>query len=140
MRVIRAINRGGFGFVEEVEDSNGNRFARKTFSPSFAVGSDQEREKLLKRFIREARVQSSLNSPGIVPIVGEDLTGSAPDYLMPVAERNLAAEIDAVKAGASSPKRSLADILNALDELHELGYVHRDLKPANVLFWKARGD
>ena len=32
-----------------------------------------------------------------------------------------------------APQKALVDVLGALEELHELGYVHRDLKPSNVL-------
>jgi serine/threonine protein kinase len=61
MKVIREISRGGFGRVEEVEIATGERLARKTFAPAIPPTSDAEREKLVSRFRREVKVQSSLN-------------------------------------------------------------------------------
>ena len=61
MRVIRVINRGGFGVVHEVEDDDGQRLARKTFDPP--ISDPAEREKLRKRFAREVRIQSQIRHP-----------------------------------------------------------------------------
>ena len=133
MKTIRLIAQGGFGRVEEVRLKNGARAARKVFAPAFPIATAAEREKWLRRFQREVRIQSSINSAGIIPIIGGDLDCDEPYYMMPLAERNFLDEIASIRAGKSGAHGPLADILNALDELHELGYVHRDLKPANVL-------
>lgn len=133
MKVIREINRGSFGLVEEVEMPDGTRLARKIFSPSFPVASQQDIEKFIRRFQREVRVQSSLEAETFIPILSEGVEGSSPYYLMPLADKTLRQEIVESKKTGEAPQQALADILNALEELHELGYVHRDLKPENVL-------
>jgi eukaryotic-like serine/threonine-protein kinase len=59
---------------------------------------------------------------------------------MPLADRNFYQQIELDRISGSVPQNGLADILNALEELHQLGFVHRDLKPQNILFhdgvWK----
>lgn len=138
MKVIREIKSGGFGRVDEVVD-NGHRYARKTFAPSMPTTS-AELDKLKKRFNREVRVQAEIWSDAIMPIESYDLNADPPWFLMPLADRTLAEEIQAFKSGGAPPDAALADILNGLEELHALGFVHRDLKPQNVLLhngtWK----
>ncbi|MHA1169483.1 MAG: hypothetical protein ACTSRU_16780, partial [Candidatus Hodarchaeales archaeon] len=68
MDFIRQIDRGGFGRVDEVLLPDGSHGARKTFDPQFELTPD-EYEKILKRFIREVRVQSSLSPHIVVPII-----------------------------------------------------------------------
>jgi eukaryotic-like serine/threonine-protein kinase len=140
MNFIRRINSGGFGAVDEVELHDGSRFARKTFAPSPALLVLADEQKLRTRFKREAKIQSQLDSQFFMPIVTTDLDAANPFYLMPLAERNLDHEISTLKSDGIVPMQALADILNSLDKLHELGYVHRDLKPQNVLYhdsvWK----
>lgn len=132
MEVIRRINRGGFGIVEEVRLDDGRHVARKSYAPD--IDSDTEGEaKLRQRFAREVRIQSELNSNAFLPVIGHDLTADPPWFLMPLAERNLADEIRRCKAIGETPVQALADTLNALEELHSLGFVHRDLKPENIL-------
>jgi len=133
MKAVREINRGGFGCVDEVELPTGARVARKRFLPAVPPANDQERDKLIARFRREVSVQSSLKSPAFVPVLAQMLDGVEPYYLMPLATRNFWEEIQEAKVSGVAPRDGLAEILNALDELHELGFVHRDLKPQNVL-------
>jgi serine/threonine protein kinase len=136
MKVIETINQGGFGIVEKVRLDDGAVVARKTFNPSIPIRSDAERGKLLKRFRREVRYQSSIKTESVCPIYDYDLSIDNPWFTMPLAEKTLVEEIAECKANGTSPSEALADVLNALEKLHELGFVHRDLKPQNILLIK----
>ena len=94
MQVLETINHGGFGRVERVLLKQGQMGARKVFAP--AVPGDDV-EKLRKRFEREVRIQSLLNFPAIMPIIGSDLKADPPWYLMPLAECTLADKLAGVR-------------------------------------------
>jgi serine/threonine protein kinase len=136
MREVRLINRGGFGIVHEVTDGKGIRWARKTFDPP--TKDDDERDRLMKRFVREVRIQSQIRHPNIMPISEFDLESSPPWFAMPLASQSFEEKIASDRAGGSVDAASWQDILAAVEELHRLGYVHRDLKPANVLLLEDR--
>lgn len=84
MKVINQLGVGGFRVVDLVEDGNGKRFARKTFSLNQTL-SPVMTQNVKKRFIREAKVQQGFSRKNIVPVVGGNLDGDPPFYLMPVA-------------------------------------------------------
>src|SRR5689334_8302188 len=92
MKVVRLIDRGGFGVVHEVEIPDGQRLARKSFDPQ--VGTLEEREKLRKRFAREVRIQSQIQHPNVMPILAHDLDASPPWFTMPLATRSFAQKLD----------------------------------------------
>lgn len=138
MELVAEIDRGGFGRVEKVRDENGNLFARKLFDPTPDVLSTASRDKLVGRFKREVLVQSKLPHEFFIPIFAFDLDCAEPWFIMPLAERNFATEIAEAKAENKIPKEAFADILNALEQLHWLGFTHRDLKPQNILLHGGR--
>ena len=138
-RVVREINHGGMGVVEEVELLDGTRAARKTFRPDPSVYTDAlELNKLRQRFGREVKYQTELGRHGAMPILGSDLKADPPWFVMPLAEKTYADQIAEDRASNKISPEPLADILSGLEQMHVLGYVHRDLKPANVLLWQGK--
>ena len=128
-RVEAPIGAGGMGVVFKARDTRLNRdVALKIIHPTSSNAQLQE------AFLREARLASSLNHPGIVTIydilfiggltciVMEFVSGSPLHHLIP--------------QGGLPIDRALAigcAIGNAVAAAHAAGVVHRDLKPANVL-------
>src|SRR4051812_8857531 len=90
--LIREINRGGFGIVELVS-RKGLYFARKTFAPGPGMNSDDV-DKHRKRFVREVRYQKSFPEDFCVPILDSCLEGDSPWFIMPLAEKTYAEQIN----------------------------------------------
>jgi serine/threonine protein kinase len=139
MKFIELIDRGGFGRVEKIELANGDIIAKKTFDPKPDIILASSKDKLLKRFKREVLVQSQLPNEFFIPILDYSLEVDEPWFTMPLCDKNFEKEIKDAKSNRTIPN-GFGDILNAIETLHDLGYVHRDLKPQNVLFhenkWK----
>lgn len=137
--VVRNIGRGGFGIVQEVRDRQGRSYAKKTFSPSFGIPSEAH-DGLKKRFLREVKIQAQLGGTEIIPVLASGLHDPEPWFVMPLAERTYAEQIQEERTTGNITIEPIADILNGLQYLHDLGYVHRDLNPKNVLLddgrWK----
>jgi hypothetical protein len=138
MKILNVIDRGSFGRVERVELSNGTLAARKVFDPDPGILAAVGRPALVDRFKREVRIQKNLNANYIIPILHEDLNAADPWFLMPLADRNFHDEIDGARNSGIVPYDALADIINALEELHKGGFTHRDLTPGNILFQDSR--
>jgi len=89
MRVIRVINNGGFGRVEEVRRDSRTTIARKVFDPNpFFIAAAGE-QKLKDRFTREVRVQSALGGPYVLPVFDANLDENPPWFTMPLADKTL---------------------------------------------------
>jgi eukaryotic-like serine/threonine-protein kinase len=136
---VAEIGRCGFGVVERVRDSRGKSFARKTFSPGPHVPADVH-DKLRKRFKREVKIQAELGGNEILPVLASDLDVHNPWFVMPLAEKTYETQIHEDRQTGTVEIDAIADILNGLQYLHDLGYVHRDLNPKNILLheghWK----
>ncbi len=129
---LHQIGRGGFGIVEKIRDLSGNEFARKTFQPASYI-PDTAHDQLRKRFKREVMTQAQLGGREIVPILNSGLVGLNPWFVMPLASKTYEEQIAQDRLSGSVDIDAIADILNALEFLHDLGYVHRDLNPKNIL-------
>ena len=140
VKVVKNINQGGFGIIDEVLCEDGGHYARKTFKPSDIFQADEELcGKLKARFVREVKTQKVLPDDYFIPILFDDLNASSPYFIMPLAEDVYTSEVANCKKQNRSPE-GLGDILNGLEFLHDKGLVHRDLKPQNILkhngIWK----
>lgn len=140
MKIIRPIDRGGFGRVDEAELPDGTRIAVKTFDPDPTILKSISVDKLRARFKREVRSQSLLSSEFAIPILSSDLNVNEMWYSMPLCARNFQTQIFEDRDNGNIPREALSDILSALEELHLLGLRHRDLNPRNILLhdgkWK----
>jgi serine/threonine protein kinase/Tfp pilus assembly protein PilF len=128
-RIEARIGTGGMGVVFQARDTRLNRdVALKIIHP--ATSNPQ----LQAAFLREARLASSLNHPGIVTIYDilflGGLTCIVMEFVSGVPLHRL------IPQGGLAIDRALeigCAIGNAVAAAHAAGVVHRDLKPANVL-------
>ena len=129
----RLLGRGGMGEVWLAHDTRVDReLAVKLLRGGAASGSDA-----VARFLREARVQSRLEHPGVVPVhdLGED--PNAPFFAMKRLSGVTLADVLARGDGTAWPLRTLlarfVDVCLAVEYAHQRGVIHRDLKPANIM-------
>ncbi|MGE0862308.1 MAG: protein kinase [Vicinamibacterales bacterium] len=134
-RVLSRLGAGGMGVVYEAEDTRLGRKVAIKFLPDEA-NADAE---AVQRFLREARVISSLNHPHICTLY--DIGQHADRQFMVMELLDGQSLKDRIAKGAMPFEDVLelgAQMADALDAAHAQGIVHRDIKPAN-LFITRRG-
>ena len=128
---IRLLGEGGAGFVYEVKDANGQRFAIKILKKQ---GITNEKR---KRFQNEITFCQRSSHPNIISVVdfGVVLDDSiaVPFYVMPLYDSSLR---NLMNNGLKPESiiRLLFQLLDGVEAAHLQKIVHRDLKPENILF------
>jgi serine/threonine-protein kinase len=128
-RVGDVLGRGGMGeVVSACDEKIGRSVAIKRMRGALPTSET------VARFLREARIQSRLEHPAIVPVYELDDTGDEPFFVMKqLAGTTLHDVLVAGKAPRNQLLRAFVDVCLAIEFAHARGVVHRDLKPANVM-------
>ena len=145
--LVSLLGQGGYGAVYRARQLNMDReVAIKVIRPHLT--SD---ERMVKRFLREARAVSRLKNPHIVPVYDSGQTAEGTLYLvMELIEGQSLKQVFATEAPLEPARlaRLVGQVCEALTEAH--GYraagsdkdtplIHRDIKPENIIVSKTRG-
>lgn len=115
-----------------VDLSRGHEAAVKLLKPSF------DTEQGRRNFLKGARIQSSLQHPGIIPIlqIGEFSEGR-PFVVMPlISGETLRQVLRSIPVASSERPQFLSlfeQVCQTIAYVHERGIIHRNIKPRNVL-------
>ena len=129
-RIDRELGRGGMAHVYLARDLRHDRdVALKVLRPEVASTLGTE------RFLREIRIEASLQHPHILPLHDSGIAGGLLYYVMPYVSGEtlrdrLAREIQLPVADAL---RITGEVADALSYAHGQNVVHRDIKPGNIL-------
>jgi eukaryotic-like serine/threonine-protein kinase len=137
-RIVRLIGDGGMGVVYEARhEVLGSRVALKFLHADLA-----KRPGLTQRFLQEARVSATIQSPHVTHVTDVDTAQDGSPYLVMelLAGQGLQSMLDS--QGKLSVDLSIdfgLQILAGLEAAHATGVVHRDLKPDNVFVTPSGG-
>ena len=129
--ILEKLGEGGMGVVYLAEDTTlGRQVAFKSLKNSDAPDYNQYKT----RFLREARLASTLNHPNIVSIFDYGETADGMPYLVMeyVRGKNLSELLRENRLTAAEVVEIIKQIARALSIAHEHGIIHRDLKPSNI--------
>jgi serine/threonine protein kinase len=135
-KVLRLLGRGGMGAVFEVSDQDGTPLAAKLIDRRH-LG---EEEATVKRFIREAKAATSIDSEHVVRTheASQDDELKVPFIVMELMRgvdlRSLLQQKGALDQTAVV--RIFVQAAKGIAAAHHRGIVHRDIKPANLFLHK----
>jgi len=129
-RLERVLGVGGMAAVYLATHRNGSRAALKILHPELAV-HDAHRE----RFIREAYVANSIEHPGAVRVIDDDIAEDNCPFLVMELLEGETLEGRRRRLGRLDPREVLRfahALCDTLAAAHDHGVVHRDIKPENI--------
>ena len=124
-RLDRLLGQGGMGQVWEAWDPQLERQVAVKRLLTADLGARQ-------RFLREARLQATIQHPGICPVFEVGQHDGEPYLVMPCLD---GATLDQAVDGAPLEYKLdlMRQVAEAVHAAHQQGLIHRDLKPANIL-------
>jgi serine/threonine-protein kinase len=128
---------GGMAAVYRGAHRNGNRVAVKLLHAELSVHAD-----IRARFLKEGYVANSVDHPGVVRVLDDDVTEDGVVFLvMELLEGKTLGEM-AERAHRQLPPQEVAgyaaQLLAVLAVAHQRGIVHRDIKPENLFVTRER--
>ncbi|HEX8735305.1 MAG TPA: protein kinase [Pyrinomonadaceae bacterium] len=130
--IIDKLGEGGMGTVYLAEDTH---LRRRVAFKSLKVSPAIDRRQYKARFLREARLASTLNHANIVSIYDYGETEDGSPYLVMelVSGQTLADILQQNQLAVGKYVEIIKQVAVGLDEAHRHGIVHRDLKPSNII-------
>jgi len=117
--------------VYEATHRNKKRFAVKMLRPELSTVSD-----VRTRFLREGYVANSVDHPGVVAVLDDDVTEDGCAFLVMELLDGESVDRIAERRGEKLPLEAVLAIAHGLCDVlvaaHAKNVVHRDLKPANL--------
>ena len=134
-RLIEHLGSGGMGTVWLAQDELlRRRVAVKEVFPPPGL-SENERQMLRERTLREARTAAQLSHPNVVTIYDVAEDDGRPWIVMELIEARSLRELVDQNGPLDPPAAARVglQLLAALRSAHAIGVMHRDVKPGNVL-------
>ena len=130
-RIERVLGVGGMATVYLGVHRNGHRVAVKILHPELAAIPGQR-----DRFVREGYVANSIEHPGAVRVIDDDVAeDGCPFLVMELLDGQTLDERRRRQGGKLLPRDVLAighALCDVLAAAHDKGVIHRDIKPENV--------
>lgn len=137
-RIERLIGDGGMGVVYEAR----HELLRTGVALKFLHADLAQRPGLAQRFLQEARVSATIQSPHVTRVTDVDTARDGSPYLVMelLSGQSLQALLDRHgKLPVAQAVDFSLQILAGLEAAHAMGVVHRDLKPDNVFVTPSTG-
>jgi serine/threonine protein kinase len=130
-RLDRVIGMGGMAVVFAATHRNKKRFAVKMLHAELSI-----REDIRTRFLREGYAANSLEHPGAVAVLDDDVADDGSAFLVMELLEGDGLESLWEKSGQRMSARVVLavghQLLDILAAAHSKGIVHRDIKPPNI--------
>jgi len=130
-RILGVAGSGGMGVVYRALDLRLERVVALKFLPPEFNASERDKE----RFLREARIASSLDHPNIGVIHGVEETAEGSAFIVMGFYEGISLA-DKVRLGPVAAHQAVdiaSQMAQGLAEAHSRNIAHRDIKPSNVM-------
>ncbi len=130
-RIERVLGIGGMATVYLGVHRNGHKVAVKILHPELSKSASQR-----ERFVREGYVANSIDHPGSVRVLDDDVAEDGCPFLVIELLDGQTLDERRRHGGGKLPVRDVLAIghalCDALAAAHDMGVIHRDIKPENV--------